>query len=190
MDKSKVRILFVTLLVLTLAACNLQSSSPPETTPTNPIDAQNTTTSSTDPFDDPQMAALHNLENNSAKDLSVQFEHGFPAFISGRVPVSGQSAGERALAFLTTYRDLYLPPDPDLDLQILNVGGADGQDVTFSQTYKGIPVFGAEMVINLDEGEVYATYGQMLSDISLEITPDITHQQAEEIVRTSLNVLI
>ncbi|MFN2144746.1 MAG: thrombospondin type 3 repeat-containing protein [Anaerolineales bacterium] len=186
MNRIGSRVLLVVFLLLTLAACNLPLSSPPSSTPTS--------STSTDPEpntigspDDPQLAALHALENNSATDLSVQFEHGFPAFVSGRVPVSGQNAGERALDFLNTYKDLYLSTNPDLDLKIRSVGGTDGQDVTFYQTYKDIPVFGAEMVINLDEEEVYATYGQMLTEISLEITPDITHQQAEEIARTSLN---
>lgn len=126
----------------------------------------------------PQQEALTDLQQDSATDLAVQFEDGFPVFVSGRIPVEGNNPGERAKTFMAEYQALYFS-DPDLELQVRRVGGVEGQDVTFFQTYQGLEIFGAELVVNLDQDEVYATYGNLLTEISLETTPTVSSEEAE-----------
>ncbi len=174
---------FVVVLfsVLFITACNLPFSN------NNISDPSNTSTPEEgvlDPSSDPQVTALNALRESSTSDLSVQFDEGFPVFISGRVPVAGQDPGERAKAFIAEYKALYLQNDPDLDLQVRRVGGVDGEDVVFFQTYKGLEIFGAELVVNLDGPEVYATYGNLLTEISLEVSPQITRTDAETAAQT------
>jgi Zn-dependent metalloprotease len=165
----------IAIIILSMAGCNLQfiNPLPSSTAPSPPIE----------PNSDPQVVALRSIEQDSTIPLDVEFSEGFPVFVNGRIPVTGEDAGERALAFLAAYKDLYLQSDRDLALGIRSIGGVDGQDVTIYQTYKSIPVFSGEMVISLDGSDVYATYGNLLTSISLDVVPSIERMQAEEIAR-------
>jgi Zn-dependent metalloprotease len=167
---------FICVLLLgILPACNLSSLKP--TIPASP---------SLDGSTDLQLAALWSIEENSTGEIRVDFSNGFPIFINGRIPVEGGDPGEKAIAYLNEYQELYLQSDPDLELSIRSIGGVDGQDVTFYQSYKGIPIFAGEMVVSLDEDEVYATYGKVLTEVSLDVSPVVNRHQAEAAARANV----
>lgn len=178
MARRPILILLGLFLVLSLTACNLPASLPAEDATPAPTEAEIPP--------DPQVDALRTLEQNAASELDIQFDEGFPVFVEGRIPVAGENAGERALAFIAQYETLYLQNDPDLHLGVRSVGGVDGEDVTLYQMYKGVPIFASEMVISLDGSEVYATYGQLLTDVFVDVTPEVTLPQAEEAARSSM----
>lgn len=102
----------------------------------------------------PQDIALAKLETESQGPLDLLFYDGLPAFVGMNVKVQGADPAERAQNFMETYKDLYLQNDPDLALGIKRV---DGDDVTIYQMYKGVLVYGGEMVVRLDDEIVYMT---------------------------------
>jgi Zn-dependent metalloprotease len=179
----KLKLSFFTILTLLIligstSACNLFQSTPSETPIPEP--------GSGDQADDPQVGAIQELSQDSGTDIDLEFQHGFPILFTGRVETQGDDPGERALAFLDAYKELYLQSDPDFDVKIRSIGGVDGEDVTLYQTYKDIPVFASEMVVSLDGSEVYATYGQLLTDIEVDTEPQVSFQQAEALARAAV----
>lgn len=137
---------------------------------------------------DPQRIAYERLVDASAKIPELYFQNGFPRGVLVNVKVEGTNAIERAANFLETYRDLYLQSDPALDLKVKRVHES-GEHVTFYQTYQGLPVYTAEIVVSVDEDIVYATVGGLLTEgVELDTTPAIADQDAEEIARVHLQM--
>src|SRR5258706_868770 len=158
---------FIVLLVL-LQACNLPflSKAPSST----------------------RITALRNLEKASASKPAFTFQTGFP--LSGRfdILVEGANPVERARNFLTTYRDLYGQTSPDLGLELLRADGDNNQHVVFYQTYKNIPVFGGELVVELKGDHVIFASGNLLhGDMNIDTTPQLTALEAESAARSALN---
>jgi Zn-dependent metalloprotease len=165
-------VIAIAILATVLLACNL------------PNMLTKTTVPSADESD-PQVVALRKLEAISETKPDLYIQNGFPRFVQFSIPLEGADAVERAQNFLQTYRDLYLQSNPDIGLEVLRVNGES--DVIFYQTYKGILVFAAELVVSLDGNEAYATVGGLLdSDITMEVTPEIFAPQAGEIASNNI----
>jgi Zn-dependent metalloprotease len=175
---SPLRLIYViAILILISIACNLPSAVTRTPAP-----------SARESESDPQVAALRKLERASETKPDLYIQNGFPRFVQFSIPLEGADVVERARNFLLTYRDLYLQSNPDLNLEVLRVNGETG--VTFYQTYKGILVFAAEIVVSLDGADGFATVGGLLkSDISVDIIPDILASQAEQIAATHLGLI-
>jgi len=60
---------------------------------------------------------------------------------------------------------------PDLDLSLRATSGPDDQIVAFRQTYKGVPVFGADLLVFLRGARVVGTVGGLLTDADLSVRP-------------------
>ena len=106
----------------------------------------------------------------------MYLENGIPRGLLIDVKVSGNSAVERAQAFLKTYADLYRQADPALALEIRRTSEAFAEQVVFYQTYKGLPVYGAEIVISLDGDRVFSTVGGLLrAGVDLDINPGLSN---------------
>ncbi|MBI3160661.1 MAG: M4 family metallopeptidase [Chloroflexi bacterium] len=127
----------------------------------------------------PQVAALERLEAAAARPPEILFRNGFPILLSARVKVKGADPVERARAFLSDYRDLLGQNDPDLELHVQRVEGETGETVRFYQTYLGLPVFGAELVVHLRGDHFVFSTGDLLSEANLEPVPGLTPPEAE-----------
>ncbi|HEY8145803.1 MAG TPA: M4 family metallopeptidase [Kofleriaceae bacterium] len=140
-----------------------------------------------EPEPDPQLDALRQLEELSRRPLSVEFRHGFPGAILGAIPVSGDDPVEKAQGFLDDWKVLYRLDDPQLELGVRRVAGDDDEHVVFHQTYKGLPVFGGEIVAGIEGDELFMTIGSLVTKgLELDVTPLITPAQAEELVREAV----
>ncbi len=149
------------------------------------VGAQRDTTISGDSAD-PQAVALRRLRAASRTPVDISFTNGFPRSVSARVAVEGANAVERARNFLSQYRDLYAQASPNLALKVRRVDAAPEEEVLFYQTFRGVEVFGAELLVSLDGGQVYFTGGGLLTDTILETAPTISEDQAKAIVRKAL----
>ena len=69
---------------------------------------------------------------------------------------------------------------PDLDLSVRGTSGPGDQIVAFRQTYKGVPVFGADLLVFLRGQRVVGTVGGLLSDLDLSVRPRLTDDEALE----------
>ena len=75
---------------------------------------------------------------------------------------------------------------PDLDLSVRGTSGPGDQIVAFRQTYKGVPVFGADLLVFLRGQRVVGTVGGLLSDLDLSVRPRLTDDEALERALRSL----
>lgn len=135
---------------------------------------------------DLQMADMRRLQAAANGKLEVQFQDGFPRSVLGRIPVEGGDPIERARRFLESYKDLYRLNDPNLALGVRRVSAVEGdpvQTVAFFESYKGLPVFGGEVVALLKGDVLYGTVGALLRTTKIETIPEIGPRQAEDIAR-------
>ena len=171
-------VLVISVLILVSLACNLPGELVDLLSPSTP------TTRQAEP--DPQVRSLRELEGATQERLRVHFENGFPAFVGGRIPVEGEDPAARAIKYLQTYSDLYLLNQPDMELRVRRLGGVEGEDVVFYQTYKGIPVFAGEVVVSLDGDHVFASAGNLATGLDLSTEPQLNHLQAETRARQEI----
>ena len=136
---------------------------------------------------DAQQTSLAQLQQDSESEPVFHFYNGFPGFAQVSVSVQGDDPVERARNYLQTYQDLYLQNHADLSLEVLR---EDGDRVAFYQTYKGLRVYAAEIVVSLQGNTVFATVGNLLtSDVerqALDIVPAITDADAANLARLEL----
>ena len=147
---------------------------------------------------DPQVTSMRMLESASERPARIRFADGFPRSVSARVRVGGENAVERASNFLREYRDLYAQSVPQLELKVRRVSrpearstgdppAEDTEGVFFYQTYRGIEVFGGELLVSLSGERVFHTLGALLtSDVNLDPAPSLTAAQAEQAAARAL----
>ncbi len=161
-------------------------------------------------FFSPHVLALKDLRKASNTPVTLRFKNGFPRGVSVDVPASGPNARESATEFLTEYRALYYQDSPDLKLRFRrtesNVLGYEL--VRFGQTFRGLPVYGAEIVVHIVQdasgaprvvftsgGLFYgivptpplpAGPGGLTFRVEFDMIPAITPDMAETAARTAL----
>jgi hypothetical protein len=144
--------------------------------------------SAQDGEEDPQVIAMRQIQNTSEKPVEISFKNGFPNSVNASVEVMGDDPLSRAENYLNTYSDLYLLGEEDFNLIAHRVGGITNEDVYFYQTYRGLPVYASQIVVSLNENQVFSTAGNLLHALDLDTTPTLTPQQAEDSARTALDL--
>lgn len=138
---------------------------------------------------DPQSIAYEELKSASRTLPEVYIENYIPRGLLVDVKVPGKTPRERAEGFLETYRDLFLQDDPNLALGILRTNSEGMDHVAFYQTYQGLTIYAAEIVVSLDGDRVISTVGGLLpGGIELDSVPGISNELAEEIIRDDLDL--
>lgn len=116
---------------------------------------------------------------------------GAPTFIRGKFPadlsIQGQASRlDQAYAFFNRYGDLFQMKSPAAELALVNAAGADGSHLRFQQMYQGIPVWGAQLLVHSQAGQITAVNGHYQPGIDLNPTPALTAAQAETSARNHL----
>ena len=122
----------------------------------------------------------------SSVPARVTLERGFPIAVTGRWPVSGSTPLERARAYLRSYGDLWGLGRPGVALEVRRapVGGTEA--VTFVQTFRGLPVYGAELTVAMEGDNVIAAVGRLLTAPAEDTVPALSERTAAELARRSL----
>src|SRR4030095_7317837 len=94
-------------------------------------------------------AVLRVLKESSVRGR-VALERGFPTAVTGRWPVSGSTAVERARAYVRRYGDLWGLGRPGVALEVRRAPVGAIEAVTFVQRFRGLPVFGAELTVAME----------------------------------------
>ena len=146
--------------------------------------------------------AFARLQDRAAGRLDVHWssQTDVPDFVTGlaaedRIPYT-PSAAERgnpaaiARGFLDENRALFKLTSAEDDFQTLRVE-ADAQlgyaHVRMAQTYKGIPVFGKQVIVHIDRQErIVAVNGQYTPDIAVQTNASVSKAEAEQVALKDL----
>ena len=115
-----------------------------------------------------------------------------PSFVRGiQARTFTGSASHAARSFLASNEGTYRIEAPAANLETIEVTrDEDMTTVRFGQTHRGVPVFGAQYIVNLErEGAGFAptaTSGHYFTEISVGASPRISERDAEGIARGHL----
>ena len=138
-------------------------------------------------------AAVRNFVDDAGAEPEIDWdaETGVPTFITGKFPANLSIQGQtnrvdQAHDFFNRYGNLFHMKNPAAELALINATDADGSHLRFQQMYKGIPVWGAQLLVHSQDGQLTAINGHYQPGIDLNPTPGLTAAQAETIARTHL----
>lgn len=119
-------------------------------------------------------------------------QSGVPRFVSGKLPairatVSGPVALARA--FFTENSNLFQMQDQATELAVLSQShDSIGMDhVRFQQRYKGVDVFGAQLVAHLRGSSMSAIAGSYVPNLAVDTKPALTLTQAAALARKAVD---
>jgi hypothetical protein len=139
-------------------------------------------------IDPSQLAAYENLIGNSAVPPVVRFGDfsGVPEYLSGRWATDPTipGIGDKAVNFIETYGGLFRLDTRTDSLSISEVTTSrllGFTNVKLQQEYRGIPVFGGELIVHIDRGgNVIFANGNFAAGIKEGTTARITSAQAQD----------
>ena len=135
------------------------------------------------------LALVDRLERASQTPAELRFEGGFPRGFVGRVRAVGATPAEQARAFLAEHAALYGLTDPAIALDVrrqATVAGA-AHVVTFSERYRGLPVHGGELAVQIVGDEVLSTVGGLVHGYDGDIVPAYGPADADRLARRAVN---
>ena len=91
------------------------------------------------------------------------------------------SPEDAAMLFLSVYGEIFGMDDPGIELIVRTVEPASGDRnyVRYQQEYRGVPVIGGELVVQLDSKlDVLSVNGELLPKVAMSTSPDIDSTQA------------
>ena len=151
-----------------------------------------------------QETALEQLRGASTREVGLGVEAGYPRSVSMNVAAVGTTGEERARDFLERYAALYLLDHPDVGLvhELTQGDATDPQIVRFTQTFRGLPVYGAEIAVMIaeigGEARIVSTSGGMMpaitaysghpAELDLDLDPAITAGMAEASAAAALSI--
>jgi Zn-dependent metalloprotease len=131
--------------------------------------------------------ALARLRGATTAPLDVTFRHGFPRFVAGKIPVGSGDPHAKAQVFLKRHGSLYGLDQEGVELHFRRAVSDDHDSIHLTQTYMGIPVHGASLLLGLRGDDVIFTLGKLfLPARRLATTPRIRSTQAVEAARKAL----
>jgi Zn-dependent metalloprotease len=135
------------------------------------------------------LALVEHLERASLTPAELRFEGGFPRGFVGRVPAAGDTPLAQARAFLAAHAELYGLTDPAVALDVrrqATIAGA-AHTVTFGERYRGLPVHGGELVVQIVAGDVVSAVGALVHGYGGETVPALGPADAERLARKAVN---
>jgi bacillolysin len=129
-----------------------------------------------------EQLALRNLAADSTRQLVVRRQPGerVPAWVTGRIPVAAfstaDSTREQAQDFWAEYGAAFGLADPDEEL-VLRSATRDRLGMShlrYDQRYRGLPVFGRQLILHLKGEAVTAVNGDVAPAIDVPTTPVIS----------------
>jgi Zn-dependent metalloprotease len=136
------------------------------------------------PTSDPLLTQLRNeadgsvVVNRQAATGKVGFVRTTGDLMPGRSADGRATAAAKADAYLARYASAFGARPSELEQSEI-YADRTGWSVTFAQTYRGVPVFAAEVKAHVDrEGDLTSVNGFAAPGLSLSVTPGITEAEA------------
>ncbi len=137
--------------------------------------------------------SIKNLRLRSGKDFQFRVNkgNGTVSFLKAQLTGSlGQNVERSALQVLDAHKDVLGLKVPTEEFVIHNTTQDElgMTHVRLSQHYRGIPVFGSEIVVHFNsEGSARSINGRYFPTTEIEVTPSLSSQQAVEIATAKLS---
>ncbi|HRE89954.1 MAG TPA: hypothetical protein PK095_12540, partial [Myxococcota bacterium] len=129
---------------------------------------------------DPSQRALDNLRNTSRTPAEVQMVDGYPRNVRGRWSSPYTHQVDAARNFLLSHEGLYRPQRDGISLHVLRML-PNGGGVAFYQTWRGLPLFGAELTVLMDGTQILGTVGSLaVSAPNVDTRPGLAPEHAIE----------
>jgi len=132
-------------------------------------------------------AGLEKLASDSLSPLLVRRDPGGPRFfLSGRVPFvrfsRAATAAARSEDFWKTYGAAFgiAEPENELELRSSTTDRLGMTHLRYDQRYRGLPVFGRQLVLHLDASAIVAVNGEFSPGITVRATPGLSAEEALE----------
>lgn len=138
---------------------------------------------------DKQKRALENLKEMD-ENVRIRWSKKTGALARVRGNLSAPREGdpeEIAKKFLTDHNELFAMdiPQEEVELKELSTDSEDNQHLKFCQLYKGVPVFGRQVIVHMDsENVVKGVNGKIIRNTEIELPnkPEISAEEALKIV--------
>jgi Zn-dependent metalloprotease len=117
----------------------------------------------------------------------VRLTSDLPGGLMSQLP--GSSERGKASAFLRSRGQIFGLRDPDTELTsgVLSRDGLGGSHLTYTQNYKGVPVFGGVLKLHFDpSGELRAANGNLVPYIDVEPVPSQSRENATAIAASAV----
>jgi thermolysin len=130
---------------------------------------------------------------DKGQDILIYSEHpsGIPEFVSGTLSKSSQNGAEIAtvMNYFEENRSVYRmkQPSSELDLKRIDEDQLGMTHLRFQQTYKGVRVFGRDMIAHFsDDGVLKTVNGFYEAGLELEVLPTVSAEMAVDEARDDL----
>lgn len=112
-------------------------------------------------------------------------DSGIPSYMTGNVtpPPAPAKSPEAAIAFFDANKDLYKMSNPaeELSLEKQDNDNIGMTHVRLAQVYRGVPVYGSEMVVHFSAaGNIVTVNGSFTPAIDISVEPGVTAEAAVE----------
>lgn len=141
-----------------------------------------------------ESARIDISENSKGKEkISWNTKKDVPSFVSGKLSSRTVRSGSDAVAVLAENRDLFNMDSAQLELTAFDtIKDEHGQAFKFRQTYKGVPVFGNELILHTDAAgkvtSVNGYYDPVVKIKGLKVKPSLTAAEALTAAKQALKV--
>jgi bacillolysin len=141
-----------------------------------------------------QVGALERMQRESETPLQVRWNNqtGVPYLVSGTFALRDGATEEIATRnFFKRNRSVFRMSNPESDLKLVrNEKDSHGfRHLRYTQRYRGIPVYGGDVVAHFDRrGALRTINGSYLPDVSIDIVPRFTAEDATRIAMIELGI--
>jgi len=134
---------------------------------------------------DDHVRVSHHVETGNVRFIGTDSAHPIQRAAGTAGTVSGEQAARN---FLIRYGSLFGIRDQAQELRTLRTRPTQSNAFTrFQQTYKGVPVFGAEVSVQTtNDANVVSAHGEIVPQLAVDTTPRLTAAQAQTIARDAM----
>jgi Zn-dependent metalloprotease len=128
------------------------------------------------------MAAIEALRSASRIPIELHLDGGVPEAARFDVAVTGDTPEAQATDFLRTNRTLYGLDAANVGFTPRSISKVESVGLTgvhVAQSYRGLPVLGADMTVILGDGRALGTAGRLRPDVQVDTHPTITSAAAQ-----------
>ena len=115
---------------------------------------------------------------------------GTPGWVSGRLDATDRSVAleDQAFLYLDALKAYMHITDPAQEFQITSIhqGTTGKTHIRMDQYYKGLPVYGGEVILHAEQGQISGLNGSYYPTPGTDVNPSVSQTQAMAIVKADL----